>query len=589
MPRPSKKNLKIFKFALITAAFFAVFLFFSQAVLAVALEPGFAPVAGEIALPTADIRIVIVRIINISLGFLGIIVVLFVLYGGFLWLTSGGDERKVETAKTVIKNSIIGLVIIILSFAITRFILIRLEEAAFGRGGGSRGRGGPPIERLSGALGSGPIEMHYPGRGATEVPRNANIMITFKEPIDTASVTGSNFLVSRSAERGGPYVSGIFRFGADGRTVIFDPTDLLGSPADNIFYTVRLTGGGGSIQTARGESVFDGSFGNGYLWEFQTGTLVDATPPRIVSVIPVSGVNPRNILVQVTWNEAMDPTSVSGETVLGANGIATGFRNILLRVGVSAISGTWSIANEYRTVEFQTSELCGTNSCGGNVYCLPGDAAITAIILAATLGAEPPASTGFPYDGAVDAVGNSMDGSGDGRGQGPPFDSYLWDFRTNNTVDLRPPTLVRLSPGVDQGNIPVDRPIEMTFSKLMSARSLSNENITLTSEPLYEFWYAVRSELLDGSGLVATSTPPVATRAILNHSIFAASDEVTRYDYFPGVRSGVKDILQNCFYPGAGPSSGEDTSGGVCAVNQEQPYCCNGVPSAERCRFLPNP
>ncbi len=582
-------RFSLFKFFGNAAIFFAVFLFFTKRVLAAVLETGFTQIAGEIALPTADVRIVIVRIINVALGFLGIIVLLFVLYGGYLWLTSGGDERKVETAKRVLKNSAIGLVIIILSFAITSFILNRLEEAAFGRGGAARGRIGPPIERLSGALGIGPIEMHYPGRGATGVPRNANVMVTFKDPIDTATVNGNNFRVSRSSERNGPFVAGLFRFGSDGRTVVFDPAELLGSPSDNIFYTVNLVGGSDGIKNPAGESIFGGSFESGYLWEFQTGTFADAKPPKIVSVIPSSGTVARNILVQVTWDEAMDPTSVTGTTTVNAQGAAVDFTNLLVRAGGNIVVGTWSISNEYRTVEFQADDLCGTNSCGNNVYCLPGDANIRVVVLAATLGAESPASSGFPYDGAVDAVGNSMDGNGNNIAEGPPADSRAWNFNTSNTVDLRPPEIVRISPGVDEGSIALDRPIEITFSKLMSSQSLSNRNLSLTSEPVYELWYAVGNEGVDDAGITATSTSPSRTKAIISHSVFAASDEVTRYDYFPAVTSGAKDILQNCFYPGAGPESGSDTAGGICAVTPTQPYCCNSVPSSERCGFIPNP
>lgn len=585
LSRLSEKKLKLFKLAIITATFFAVLLFIIPVLEVSALETGFTQIEGETALPTTDIRIVIVRIINIALGFLGVIVLLIILYGGFVWMTSGGDEGKIETAKSIIKNGVIGLIIIIISFALTRFILTRLEQAAQGPGGGGRGRGGPPIERLSGALGSGPIQMHFPKRSATDIPRNTNIMVTFKDPIDTASVSADNLKVSKSTERNGPFVGGVFRFSSDSRTAVFDPTELIGSPTDNLFYTVSLAGGDAGIKNAAGENVFSGSFDEGYLWEFQTGTFVDATAPQVNSVVPFSGRHPRNILLQITFSEAMDPTSVTGETNLGGSG----FRNILAQASGSPIEGSWSIGNEYRTVEFQTNELCGTNSCGGDVFCLPGNSLIETNVSAATLGGDPPASAGFPYDGAVDAVGNSLDGDSDGRAEGPASDSYSWDFDTNNTVDLRPPSLERLSPGIEEGNIALDRPVELTFSKIMSAGTLNNENLTFTSSPVYEFWYSIRSELLNASGEVATSSAPVQTRAVIEHGVLAASTEGARYDYFPGVLSGAKDILQNCFFPGAGPRSGTDVTGGVCATSRDEPYCCNGVSQAARCSYLPNP
>ena len=62
-------------------------------------------------------------IINVILGFLGILLLFYMLYAGFLWMTAGGDEKKVTKAIDIIKQSIIGLVIIVAAFAISNFVL----------------------------------------------------------------------------------------------------------------------------------------------------------------------------------------------------------------------------------------------------------------------------------------------------------------------------------------------------------------------------------------------------------------------------------------------------------------------------------
>jgi len=62
-------------------------------------------------------------IINVVLGFLGIVLLVYLLYAGFLWMTAGGDEDKVKKAKSMITNAIIGLVIIVAAFAISSFVL----------------------------------------------------------------------------------------------------------------------------------------------------------------------------------------------------------------------------------------------------------------------------------------------------------------------------------------------------------------------------------------------------------------------------------------------------------------------------------
>jgi hypothetical protein len=81
-------------------------------------------VAGAAGVETSqDLPQIIGRIINVLLGFLGIILLVYILYAGFLWMTAGGDKDKVETSKTMIKNAIIGLVIVIAAFAISNFVL----------------------------------------------------------------------------------------------------------------------------------------------------------------------------------------------------------------------------------------------------------------------------------------------------------------------------------------------------------------------------------------------------------------------------------------------------------------------------------
>ncbi|MDO8598616.1 MAG: IPT/TIG domain-containing protein, partial [bacterium] len=80
-------------------------------------------------LSTQDIRVTIAKIIRGFLGLLGVIGLGVVLAGGFLWMTSGGNEEKVEKAKKLLTNGAIGLTIVLLSFSITQFVLSRLTDA----------------------------------------------------------------------------------------------------------------------------------------------------------------------------------------------------------------------------------------------------------------------------------------------------------------------------------------------------------------------------------------------------------------------------------------------------------------------------
>ena len=65
----------------------------------------------------------VANIIQIGLTFLGVAFILLMLYGGFLWMTDQGNEEQVEKAKKIIRNSLIGLVIVVAAYAISWFVI----------------------------------------------------------------------------------------------------------------------------------------------------------------------------------------------------------------------------------------------------------------------------------------------------------------------------------------------------------------------------------------------------------------------------------------------------------------------------------
>ena len=80
-------------------------------------------------LGTKDVREGIMQVVNYMMGFLGIVAILIILYGGFTWMTAGGNEEKVGQAKKIITAGIIGLIIIFVSFALATFVINQLMSA----------------------------------------------------------------------------------------------------------------------------------------------------------------------------------------------------------------------------------------------------------------------------------------------------------------------------------------------------------------------------------------------------------------------------------------------------------------------------
>lgn len=82
----------------------------------------------EVNLGTRSLRDTIAGVINIVLGFLGILATVIILLGGFKWMTSGGNTDKVDEAKKLIGAGVVGLVIILTAYAISRFVLESLAN-----------------------------------------------------------------------------------------------------------------------------------------------------------------------------------------------------------------------------------------------------------------------------------------------------------------------------------------------------------------------------------------------------------------------------------------------------------------------------
>lgn len=82
-----------------------------------------------LGLGNKDPREIAAAVINILLGFLGIIAVVIILIGGFKWMTAGGNEDKTAEARKLISAGVVGLIIILASFGIAKFVIDQLLSA----------------------------------------------------------------------------------------------------------------------------------------------------------------------------------------------------------------------------------------------------------------------------------------------------------------------------------------------------------------------------------------------------------------------------------------------------------------------------
>ncbi|PIX62110.1 hypothetical protein CO057_02300 [Candidatus Uhrbacteria bacterium CG_4_9_14_0_2_um_filter_41_50] len=78
---------------------------------------------------STDLPTVIGQLIQAVLGVLGIVLLVLMIYSGFLWMTAGGDAEQVKKAKTIMINSVVGLIILLAAYAISAYVITILGTA----------------------------------------------------------------------------------------------------------------------------------------------------------------------------------------------------------------------------------------------------------------------------------------------------------------------------------------------------------------------------------------------------------------------------------------------------------------------------
>ncbi|MDO8435093.1 MAG: Ig-like domain-containing protein [bacterium] len=509
---------------------FIVFLFGAFLVAPVVfaqIDPGAGPIANIIDLSSDDPRLIAARIIQFFLSFLGLIALIVILYGGYTWMTSQGEEEKIDTAKRILTNAVIGLAIIIMSVSISEFLIRKFLDAAGGVGGGGRGGGGagsdafPPGRPPS--VGINALDYHIPERGAQGVSRDAVIILKFKEPMRIATlvqdgrVAGQAMIVSQKDTPDQPVALLAEAADEEGTLFVFRPNDLLGNGGRTVGYTVTLSE---AIKTADGTAAFGRG---GYSWTFETSTRTDSTPPRVVSIIPrEDAFEPRNTIISVTFSEPVLPAPILGGAITITNGGAQ-------------VPGKLLFGNGLTTVEFQTNESCGRNSCGEEIFCLPANGTIQAKIRGATPSGQDNRAK-VPFDGVVDLAGNALDGDRDDTVEGSPADDVTRSFRTNDAIDLVPPVIRTTSPLRDALNVDVQVGVSALFSKPLMSTSVNTETFGVLPQPEGGFRVRVENTDEEGSANLTTYAPHLKPAT----------------EYGARATSGIRDMRQNCFM-GAGP------------------------------------
>ncbi len=511
------------------------FVSFVMGVLALAVLP-FGVFAATTAAATPSLVLRILQIVWIVAAIVSFGVLL---YGFAQMRRSRDDLMGHEQAKRIVLFSGIACVISLILFGVITFFIIRSQPKQ------SVSTVTPQGTEIDVGFGTQQsftnVTQHYPTRDQRNVPRNAVVLISFKEEVNLQSImTGQSVLDAKAISLqklrdddvplGDPTAAHV-QGADDKKSIKILPDQLLGTEGEtSTKYKVTIFP---TVQTSQRASMLGGT--GSYSWVFYVGTIVDVAAPQVVSVFPgIREAVAHNALVQITFSKAIDPTTVNKTGVQFTNTTSQG-----------AISGTLSQSNNFKTITFTPNEICGSNSCNERVFCLPSGSRISGRLKTATIttprSANQPNGARIPYDGITDAQGNSLDGGGenglkkDTIAQGTKEDDYTWSFDTLNTMDTSAPTLLSVTPGRNGTRVDRTAPIQLRFSKIMDIGSLLSNSITLDKG--IQYWLDSSLDLDKKQTTVSVSHDQLKENTI----------------YSPDVHGDVRDIYQNCFASCAGP------------------------------------
>ncbi|MHB9119171.1 MAG: Ig-like domain-containing protein [Burkholderiales bacterium] len=259
--------------------------------------------------------------------------------------------------------------------------------------------------------------------GATNVPINSQISITFSEGMDPATINNTN--IEMRETKTAAAVPGIVAY--SGVTATFVPLNTL---AYDTSYILVVSGGANGVKDLAGNAM------TSILYSWTTGTpniapAVDTTAPTLADTSNANGAT--NVAINThpgaTFSEAMDPLSMTNV-------------NFTLKETVSGtpVAGTVSYAG-------LTAVFVPLNNLANNT-------SYTATIKSGV-------------NGAKDLAGNALAAD------------YVWSWTTAAAADTTPPTVTGTSNANGAINVATNIHPGATFSEAMDPLSMTNVNFTL--------------------------------------------------------------------------------------------------------------
>jgi len=253
------------------------------------------------------------------------------------------------------------------------------------------------------------VTLTDPTTAAIGITLNKSINITFSKAMDPLTITSSTITLSQGTTPVAATVS------YTGTIATLTSTSNL---TPNKVYT-------GSVTTGA-KDLSGNALASTYTFTFTTGAAPDVTPPVVSSSDPANSSTTVALskIVTVTFNEAMDPLTITGST-------------FTLKQGSTAVAGTVTYTGT------QASFIATGNLLPSTVY------------------------TGTVTTGVKDIAGNAM------------VSNYTFSFTTTAAADLTPPTITSSDPANSATGVAITKAVNVVFSKALNATTVNATTFTL--------------------------------------------------------------------------------------------------------------
>lgn len=93
-----------------------------------------------------SIPVLIGNVIGTALSMIAVIFFILMVYGGFMWMTAHGDSGQIDKAKDTIIAAVIGIIVVLASYAITNFVFKAVDGGGPAPSAGGGGGGNLPTD-----------------------------------------------------------------------------------------------------------------------------------------------------------------------------------------------------------------------------------------------------------------------------------------------------------------------------------------------------------------------------------------------------------------------------------------------------------